>query len=366
MVSEVRGHATVAGTARYAARAQGIPRSHFRDFRELTFSSLGVGTYLGNPDAETDRSVEEALVHSVASGAVNVVDTAINYRHQKAERSVGRALRRLIQENRITRDEIFLCTKNGYLAPDGDAPVPPAEWIRQELVATRSLDPKEIVDGAHAMSVSFLRDQLARSLHNLGVEAVDLLYLHNAADAQLEAVGRRVFMERLAAAFEFYEEARKKGRLLWYGLATWDTFRLARTEPGYLSLQDVVEVARAAGGDAHGFAFIQFPFNLAMPEAAMIRNQPVRGQRVTLFEAAHLLHVGTFSSVPLMQGRLAQWSGAWPGWTGAQTALQFARSAPHHLAPLVGQKGLDHVEENLKVARSPPLDPEEFHSLLKK
>ena len=43
--------------------------------------------------------------------AVNVIDSAINYRAMKSEKSIGRALSRLIKEDIITRDEVFICTK---------------------------------------------------------------------------------------------------------------------------------------------------------------------------------------------------------------------------------------------------------------
>ena len=51
-----------------------------------------------------------------------MVDTAINYRLQRAERSVGRALARLAGDEGIEggREALFVCTKNGYLSSDGE------------------------------------------------------------------------------------------------------------------------------------------------------------------------------------------------------------------------------------------------------
>ena len=60
-------------------------------FDGLTLSNVGMGTYLGEPDRSTDMAVTEAIKASVQSG-INVVDTAINYRSQKAERAVGAAV----------------------------------------------------------------------------------------------------------------------------------------------------------------------------------------------------------------------------------------------------------------------------------
>ncbi len=46
---------------------------------------------------------------------INVIDTAINYRAQKSERSIGQALSELISENSINRNELFICTKMAML-----------------------------------------------------------------------------------------------------------------------------------------------------------------------------------------------------------------------------------------------------------
>jgi len=54
------------------------------------------------------------MIESVVSGGVNVIDTAINYRFQKSERVVGAALRYLIEKG-FSREELFICSKNGYI-----------------------------------------------------------------------------------------------------------------------------------------------------------------------------------------------------------------------------------------------------------
>src|SRR5277367_3723170 len=116
------GSATADGTLRYAARFQGrAAAGHFREIRGgLVLSSIGIGTYLGEPDDETDRAYTDAVVAAV-EGGINVIDSAINYRFQRSERSVGAALKALFAKG-FSRDEIILCTKAGFLTPDGDMP----------------------------------------------------------------------------------------------------------------------------------------------------------------------------------------------------------------------------------------------------
>lgn len=368
-VGGIEGRATPEGTRRFALRSAErvhLPPAHFRRAPGgLTLSSIGLGTYIGRPDPQTDTAVEEAVRVCLESGRVNVLDSAINYRYQRAERSVGRAVAHLVDGGRVARDEVFVATKAGYLAPDAEDARTPQRYVEEVLIASGALDPNDIVDGSHAMSPSYLADQLERSRTNLGLATIDLFYLHNAADAQLPVVGPMEFRERLRRAFEFLERRRSDGSIVAYGLATWDSLRLAEPDPRHLDLGSVVELAEEVGGKEHGFCFVQAPFSLAMPEAASVPSQRLGGRRVSLFAAAEALGIGVFTSVPLHQGQLTRGGSAVAGLSPAQAALQFARSAPGNLAALVGQKRADHLAENLEVAGREPWTEAEFRRRLR-
>ena len=364
----IPGRATPEGTQRFrdaAVRDRAIAFEHFREAPGgLQLSSIGLGTYIGAPDGPTDIAVEQAVGVCLASGRVNLLDTAINYRYQRAERSIGRAVARLVAKGDVARDAVFVATKSGYLAPDAESPIPPNRWVDEELVRPGVLSPDDIVDGSHAMSPSYLADQFERSRANLGLESIDLIYLHNAPDAQLPSIGRDAFLGRLEQAFQLYEGLRDRGRLGAYGIATWDSLRSARSEPGYLSLDAAVRVARKVGGERHGFRYVQFPFNVGMPEAWTHPNQLVGGSVEPILRAAPRLGVACMTSVPLMQGRLARSGPKRTGLSPAQTALQFARSAPGSIAALVGQKNPTHLSENLDLAVRRPWDVATFESVL--
>ena len=200
------GSATAEGTLRYAARFQGrAAPGHFREIRGgLVLSSIGIGTYLGEADDATDGAYVDAVVAAV-QGGINVVDSAINYRFQRSERSIGAALAEL-ESKGIARDELILCTKAGYLTPDGEMPSDPNEYFFREYIQPGVLGAKDIVGGGHCMSPSFLKDQLGRSLRNLGVDCLDVFYLHN-PETQLAEVAKPDFRERLREAFTFLEAA---------------------------------------------------------------------------------------------------------------------------------------------------------------
>ena len=85
----ISGSVTSEGTKKFF-EGTNANQLNYKKFCQLTLSNIGIGTYLGNPDSQTDETVKNAVKTSILGG-VNVIDTAINYRAQKAERSVGRA-----------------------------------------------------------------------------------------------------------------------------------------------------------------------------------------------------------------------------------------------------------------------------------
>ena len=121
-----------------------IPTEHFRLFEKLNFTNMGIETYLGNPDDQTDNLVTTAIKESVSSGAINVIDTAINYRNQMAERSVGRALMELVDQGEVSRNEVFISTKIGYLAPDAGSKVDFKTYIDNEFLKPEIIRVNEI------------------------------------------------------------------------------------------------------------------------------------------------------------------------------------------------------------------------------
>ena len=52
----MKGFATLEGTAAYKKRFPHLAEGHFCLKNNLWFSSLGIGSYLGEPDAATDEA----------------------------------------------------------------------------------------------------------------------------------------------------------------------------------------------------------------------------------------------------------------------------------------------------------------------
>lgn len=362
----ISGYATATGTANFAKKST-ANKDNFRQIQQITLSNVGIGTYLGNPDSHTDELVKNAIKQTVSAG-INVIDTAINYRSQKAERSVSKALHELIEEDKIKRDEVFVSTKNGYITNDADVKEDFWAYINREYVKNGIIKANDISSGYHCMTIPYLEDQLNRSRKNLDLECIDLIYLHNAVEGQIQDVTKEQFMKNLKDVFEFYESQRKKGTIRFYGLATWECFRVAKDNPQYLSLGEVMDLAKTVGGDNHGFRFIQLPFNMYLDQAFMLKNQLVDGKELSILESAKHFEIGVFTSVPLMQGKLLA-AGVMPEFNSLNPplrGLQFVRSTPGVLAPLVGHKSPSHVSENLEIVKIPPMSEEQFTELVKK
>jgi len=367
----VAGYATAEGTRKFMENAfkNGMANSHFRSFNNLNFSSLGIGTYLGQLTAEDDIDLENAIYHSLKSGAVNVIDTAINYRSMKSEKNIGHAIKRLIEDKIISRDQVFISTKNGYITNDGDYPtIDVLEYMHKMYISQGIIDSKDISSGYNVLNPNYIRKCIDKSLTNMQLDTIDLVYIHNAYESWFQDISRSEFNEKIRKVFQVYEEYRSKNKIRYYGMATWTCFRLPRNEEGYLSLEDMVRIAEDVAGKDHGFRFIQLPYNLAYREAYSLRNQTVNSDNdLTILEACNKLNIGVFTSVPLLQAKL--FDVKIPDYLGIDNQLlkivQITRSTPNVIAPLLGQKKLNHVKENIELAKVAPLNNSEFNDAIK-
>jgi aryl-alcohol dehydrogenase-like predicted oxidoreductase len=360
--------ATPVGTARLAERAPGTGFYRLA-WDGLTTATIGLGTYLGEPDTATDAGYETAVRRYLQLGG-NLLDSAINYRFQRSERSVGGALREAIAIGDVRRDEVVVCTKGGYLPFDGGWPADPEAWIKSTFIDTGVVGPEDIVDG-HCMAPAYLRHQIARSRENLQVDCIDLYYLHN-PEGQRPAIGDVEFDRRLREAFAALEVAVAQGHIAAYGTATWNGYRNRPDAPDYLSLERVLAAAQDVSGDRHHLRAIQLPLNFQMLEAVGRANQPSADGTQTLLQAAAEHNLTVVTSAPMLQGRVLGRLPAGlrakfpPDLTDAQRAIQFARSAPGVTVTLAGMSRAAHVDENMQLRQVEPMPAAEFAAVFER
>jgi aryl-alcohol dehydrogenase-like predicted oxidoreductase len=347
-------------------------RTYFRRFGPGVTSSVGLGTYLGEPTDVVDDDARRTVRLGLETG-VNHVDTAVNYRCGRSERVVGEAVRR----SSIDRDAVVVATKGGFLPFDDERPDDPAEYVRERFIEPGLVDSGDLA-GGHCLAPDYLEWSLDRSLDRLGLDAVDCYYVHN-PEAQLAERSHSAVYDALEAAFATLERRRLAGDIGRYGVATWRAFRVGAGDEGYLSLAAVLDRAEAAGeaigpDDGHGFEAIQLPFNVRMADAFTRANQrPVDdpdGRPVSTLEFAHDAGLSVITSASIGQGELAV-EGAIPdridarlsGETPAQRALNFARSAPAVTTALVGTNDPTHLRENVAAGTFDPLGASAFDAV---
>lgn len=359
-------------SARRFLTSHGLEYHQIRKFCGVPVSSLALGTYLGNLDELTDSKVTAACLQAIDLGC-NFFDTAINYRAQRAERSVGEAIRRAVLAGKAKREDLFVSTKGGFVPCDRIYNSDIKGLFQSEYVAKGLATQDDLIAGCHCMEPKYLDDQIEKSRKNLGLETIDLYYLHN-PETQLEELPERVFYVKLKEAFEVLERAVADGRIGAYGLATWSGFREEPASTQSMQLETCLEAAKfaaqAVGAKEHHFKAIQLPLNLAMPEAALVRTQKIGATTLPAIEAAKTFELDVAVSVPLFQARLCH---GLPDFivekfpeemSQAHCALAFTTAFASVDAAMVGMKDLEHVKHNLALLKKEPLSGDELRAVI--
>jgi aryl-alcohol dehydrogenase-like predicted oxidoreductase len=334
----------------------------YREFEGLKLSEMGIGTYLGDTGEEKSSSYIETLRSAIGEG-INVIDTAINYRYMRSERDVGRAIKG------YDRASLVISTKGGYVPYDVDSGQDPKDYFIENFTNNGLIKREEMTPQGHCLGVEFLRWCFDKSLENMGTDYIDVYFIHN-PEEELLFFDRDVVMGRLREAFLLMEELVSSGKLRYYGVATWNAFRISRGARQYISLQELVDLARSVAGDTHHFKVIQLPYNMGMPEAYTLRNQEVGGRLLSPLQACTELGLYVYTSATLYQGnvigrvpdRLKEVFGLD---RDVHVAQQFVRSTPGIGTFLVGTSSLEHLWENLSLLKSSDPTPEAFLSLFK-
>lgn len=355
----ISGGATAEATNSFASRfASDFVGDFYRGLSGLSVSSIGMGTYLGECDDAEDRRYEVLLAAGIKRG-LNLIDTAINYRCQRSERAVGNAIREALRAGSASRSEVVVCTKAGYLPLEKEPPASRDEYkayLAAEYFDRGIMSASDVVAGGHCLKPGFLSNQIERSRANLGLDSIDVFYIHN-PEQQLDVLSRPAFLQVMREAFAELEANVASGKIGMYGCATWNGFRVFPANKNYLSLAELVSAAVDAGGRDHHFRVIQLPVNLAMTEAVRLPSQHDGTTNHSLLEIARQAGITVIASAALMQSQLTHdlppaARNLFPAFdTDAQRAIAFVRSLPVSSA-LVGARAVEHLNENLGSVRA--------------
>ena len=282
------GHATPQGTGTYVANILASarttrPSSHgytSLGSTGLTTSRIGFGGYRISLGVEDHRN---ALEKALQEGC-NLIDTSTNYADGESERLVGTVVKDLIAKRFITREEIIIVSKIGYVQGKNLARAEAREQAGKAF-------PEMVKYGEgiwHCLHPEFLEEQLTLSLDRLGLATLDVCLLHNPEYFLSDAKNRNLsinaiqlkdlqqeFYRRLEQAFVFFESQVAAARLQYYGVSS-NTCTAKPDNPEATSLSRMLEAAQAAaqqaGQSEHHFRVVQLPMNLFEAGALLTHN----------------------------------------------------------------------------------------------
>jgi aryl-alcohol dehydrogenase-like predicted oxidoreductase len=261
----------------------------------LTVSACGFGAY------RVDYRVKEhfnSMEYAITSG-INLIDTSANYSDGGSEILIGNVLGDLINQNKITRGEIVVVSKGGYLQGKN---LEAAKKMEEDGVGYKSVN-KYTDTLWHCIHPDFLKDQITFSLERMKLEKIDVYLLHNpeyfldspaAKELEPEEL-RHEYYNRIKLAFMQLEEEVKKGRIGSYGISS-NSFVKPSDDPIFTSLEECLKAANEISDD-NNFKVIQFPLNLMERGAVVTKNQ--HGDTMTLLELASKNNMGTLVNRPL-------------------------------------------------------------------
>jgi aryl-alcohol dehydrogenase-like predicted oxidoreductase len=363
--------ATKEGTFAYLKRFPKYAKDFYRFNGDFFISSLGLGTFRKEPYREENYVVnyKDSVKIAVLNG-INLIDTAINYRYQVSEEEIGEALQELFSEQKVRRQELVITSKAGFLPLEFPFPENPYEWIEENIVQSGLATKEEIIIDQHCLSPKYLRWSVEKSLKNLGLDTLDIMFLHN-PETQLGYIEYDELLSRIEKAFILFEKLVEEEKIKAYGIASWNAFLYEDTHKEYISLTDIVKIAQKVGGEKHHFKYVQSPFNLGKPEAYNFNNQKgPDGRYYTLVQAVHgyglqLMASSSLLQLNLFKAKFAKKIGKSLGtsdFNDVTSALQFARSGGA-ISALFGAVNPNHVEENLTVAYLPGATKESMNEL---
>jgi len=312
--SGLPGKATAGGTGTYVSRALASPlpsrpsATGYTPFGStgLTTSRIGFGGYR---IAEGQDEHREALCKAIREGC-NLIDTSTNYTDGASEQLIGGVLKELIGKQEITRENIIVVSKIGYVQAKNLARAEAKEQAGQAYP-----DMVKYGEGLwHCLHPEFLEDQLTLSLDRLGLDTLDVCLLHNPEYFLSDAKNRKLsvddakllelrneFYRRLQQAFTYFEEQVTAGRLQFYGVSS-NTCTASPDDPEATSLSRMRECAQAAaqalGKSSHAFRVLQLPMNLFESGALLTSNTGSDGTQ-TVLEFAQREQIAVLVNRPL-------------------------------------------------------------------
>src|SRR5207244_12630828 len=130
--------------------------------------TVGRRTERGKRGGATDE-LQRAGIQQARKAGCTVIGSAISYRCQRSERTIGQALAELIQDGTCRRDEVLIATKGGFIPYDGAPPRDGYAYVQKTFIMPGIFSSSDVVSDCHCMTPIYLRHQIDSSLANYGL-----------------------------------------------------------------------------------------------------------------------------------------------------------------------------------------------------
>ena len=273
-----------------------------KGFFQGNLSRIGLGTHLGDVTPEFCQKQQDSIRYALCQG-MNIVDTAINYRGNIAERDVGNAISDLIRTGQRQRKDIFVASKAGLLYGDIVEKRNPKKYFEEVLEPAGILwsDYSKAGGLFQTLNPKHFEIALEKSLNNLQLETLDAHYIH-IPEITFANCDNDLFYRQLQTLFTWYEEKIAAGKLRSYGIALeFVTMEPEETKWNF-SIERVNELAKKAGDGHSNLRFIQLPYSILSPGALTHKTQKIGQHDMSMIEACHTLGLTVVGSMPYAMG----------------------------------------------------------------
>ena len=215
-------------------------------------SLISFGTY-----RFTKTTMHKDVLKNALLNGINIIETSSNYTNGHAEESVGEVINQLFYDSDLTRNDIILISKGGYITQNT-----PPEY-KNTIAIGHNL--------YHCLEPEFIKTQITQSLNRLGVNKLDGYLLHNPEtylQNQNNASTSRYY-EILKKAFCYLETEVTNGRIKYYGISS-NTLSLNQDSLHTTSLKELIKLKK--NSHLKYFKLLEFPFNLIETNTVLSKN----------------------------------------------------------------------------------------------
>jgi aryl-alcohol dehydrogenase-like predicted oxidoreductase len=321
---------------------------------------LGIGTYLGDVNDNTDKKIIDVL-NVALKNKINFIDTAPNYRFGRSEKLIGNFL------SKVDRNKIILSTKVGFLPVNNSSIKDYKLYFEQYFIKQGIINISDIYGDWQSFSPRYIKWQIEDSLKNLNTNYIDIYFLHNPEEIR-PYVTKYKFYDIIFNAFKQINKEILNGKIKYVGISSWNGFIRNKDKSISIDLEKIIEISKNTLVK-NSFKYIQIPYNLGMTEHLTQKSQIINKQKCSLISASKKYSLKIISNAPFHNGKLFsidfphQISNICNSNNKSEAALKFALSNPGVDLVLMGTTNINHLYKAIHTTSKERISPSSYKKL---